>query len=70
MSFIGRFQLLCSYRARFFGRWLRPHHGSRQTPMRIKHRPEWGLCPGGMAAPEERWYRPVSKRVSQNRGCR
>src|SRR6267378_4355370 len=23
-----------------------------------------------MAAPEERWYRPVSKRVSQNRGCR
>ena len=26
--------------------------------------------PGGMAAPEERWYPTASKRVSQNSGCR
>jgi hypothetical protein len=57
-------------RARFFSSWLRPHDGSRQTPIRIKHRPDRGLRPGGMAAPEERWYRPASKRISQNHGCR
>lgn len=38
--------------------------------MRIKHRPDRGPCPGGMAAPEERWCRLASKRSSQNRGCR
>ena len=63
-------QRSCSNRTRFFGLWLRTHHGSRQTPIRIKHRPNRSLRPGGMAAPEEYWYRPASKRISQNRGCR
>ena len=40
ISFICFFQLPCSNRGRFFGRWLRPHGGSRQTPIRIKHRPK------------------------------
>jgi hypothetical protein len=59
-----------SNRARFFGLWLRTNDGSRQTPIRIKRRPNDGLRLGGMAAPEERWYRPASKRSSQNHGCR
>jgi hypothetical protein len=59
-----------SNRARFFGLWLRTNDGSRQTPIRIKRRPNGGLRLGGMAAPEERWYRAVSKAFSQCRGCR
>ena len=42
--------------------WLRTHDESRRSPIRIKRRPNCGLCPGGLAAPEERWYRVVSKR--------
>jgi hypothetical protein len=42
--------------------WLRTHDESRRSPIRIKRRPNSGLCPGGLAAPEERWYRVVSKR--------
>jgi hypothetical protein len=63
-------QLHCSNHARFFSSWLRSKNGSRQTPIRIKHRPNDGLRPGGMAAPEERWYRIVSKRIAQCCGCR
>jgi hypothetical protein len=48
-------------RVRFFSSWLRTDDGSRQTPIRIKRRPNHGLCPGGLATPEERWYRTVSK---------
>ena len=60
-----------SNRARFFGLWLRPHHGSRQTPIRIKQRPDRGLRPGGIAAPQKNvGTAPASKRISQNRGCR
>jgi hypothetical protein len=64
------FQLQRSNRARFFSSWLRTNDGSRQTPMRIKRRPNDGLRPGGVAAPEERWFRIVSKRIAQRRGCR
>ena len=32
--------------------------------------PNRGPRPGGIAAPEERWCRLASKRISQNRGCR
>ena len=40
ISFIRFFQRPCSNRARFFSSWLRTHDGSRQTPIRIKRRPE------------------------------
>ena len=64
------FQLQRLNRARFFSSWLRTNDGSRQTPIRIKRRPNDGLRPGGVAAPEERWYRTVSKRTAQRCGCR
>jgi len=39
--------------------------------MWIKHvRRCFGACPGGFAAPEERWYRAVSTWFAQIRGCR
>ena len=43
---------------------------SRQTPIRIKQVAVHCLCPGGVAAPEERWCRFVSKKFTQNHGCR
>ena len=61
----GSFQRQRSAGARFFSSWLRTNDGSRQTPIRIKLRPNDGLRPGGLAAPEERWYRTVSKRTAQ-----
>ena len=45
--------------------WLRTKRAeSRQTAIRIKHQPDRGRRPGGFAAPEERWYRTVSKKMA------
>ena len=70
MSLIRCLQRPCSNRARFFDSWLRPHDGSRHTPSGSSIGPTEASSPGATAAPEERWYRAVSKRISQNRGCR
>jgi len=67
---IGFFEQQYSNRVRFFSLWLRTKDESRQTPIRIKRGSNGGLRPGGFAAPEERWYRAVSKIISQCRGCR
>jgi hypothetical protein len=69
-SVIGFFKQPCSNRVRFFSLWLRTKDESRQTPIEIKRGSNGGLRPGGFAAPEERWYRAVSKGFSQCRGCR